>query len=425
MAITDLPRGDTGAGSLGPVEGNQRIARIRRCADRMKSHGMETDSAFAVCTVYEQRGALTDEGRPDASKIPGGAEMDETLGSFGIVYDPAWFAEFSPSNPGAVRWVPGLDDDDQPAGGWVENLRRVGDVLMGDIRRLPSTVADAVRKSRLGPRSIEIYREVQRDWRGMKGWALKRLALLGSAIPAVSGLADLGEIDDDGNIDSVELFRAGQWPGSAGPIPINVNDLDDMVENAKRSGLRIPIKLGHGNGPIPVGSFADADGSGEWLSGATTGGETMTDTKQAAAVEAPAVTVAQFAEVQAALETAKRDLARLQEERDRAEITALFSELAQPGPHGAMPVPALRDAGLETLLLAQRGRATYAEGSDGVTMLAKVLRALHKAGFVPVAQPAGTLAADFADATSQEYERLPAAAKSAITLDEFRKGAGK
>ncbi len=149
----------------------------------------------------------------------------------------------------------------------------------------------------------------------------------------------------------------------------------------------------------------------------------MSDTTQAAAVEAPAVTLAQFAEMQTALDKAKAEIAAGRKREAERDMQALFAELSTDAGHGALPVPALREAGLERLMLAPQGFASFAEGEDAYALVQKVLRAIHKSGLARMAPKDAALAADYADTISQEYERLPAAAKQALTLDEYRKGA--
>jgi hypothetical protein len=95
----------------------------------------------------------------------------------------------------------GFGEDGQPAAGWLDNLRVVGDSLVADLRRVPRVVADLVRAGAYRARSIEFVRGY-RDRRGQAHpFVITGLALLGAHQPAVSGLTDLvslyrGELDD-------------------------------------------------------------------------------------------------------------------------------------------------------------------------------------------------------------------------------------
>ena len=77
------------------------------------------------------------------------------------------------------------DNDGQPALGWIENLRAVGDKLYADFKRIPDTVFQAIKS--------ELYRQVSVELRYIEefGWILKACALLGADLPAVKNLEDL------------------------------------------------------------------------------------------------------------------------------------------------------------------------------------------------------------------------------------------
>ena len=75
--------------------------------------------------------------------------------------------------------------DGQPALGWIENLRAVGDNLYADFKRIPDTVFEAIKS--------ELYRQVSVELRYIEefGWILTAVALLGADLPAVKNLEDL------------------------------------------------------------------------------------------------------------------------------------------------------------------------------------------------------------------------------------------
>ena len=76
------------------------------------------------------------------------------------------------------------DNAGEPALGWVENLRREGSNLYGDLTSLPEKVFEAIRDRAYDAVSAEIFWDLERN--GVKHpRALKALALLGAEIPAV------------------------------------------------------------------------------------------------------------------------------------------------------------------------------------------------------------------------------------------------
>lgn len=113
--------------------------------------------------------------------------------------------------------------DGEPAFGWVTNLRRVGDTLVADVKRVPARLADLLKAGAWRRRSIEFGR----NWQ-MAGerhpFFVTAVSLLGTAAPAVEGLADLyaasapdaGDLfvvtcakgDDAGELTEAELERA-------------------------------------------------------------------------------------------------------------------------------------------------------------------------------------------------------------------------
>ncbi|EHJ46343.1 hypothetical protein DFW101_0326 [Solidesulfovibrio carbinoliphilus subsp. oakridgensis] len=83
---------------------------------------------------------------------------------------------------------PKLDD---PAYGWVAELKRDRDVLLARFRDVPDPVREAVDQGR--------YRNVSAKF--VKGWRLWHVGLLGAAQPAIPGLAEVRLADEaDGHI---------------------------------------------------------------------------------------------------------------------------------------------------------------------------------------------------------------------------------
>jgi len=76
------------------------------------------------------------------------------------------------------------DDAGQPALGWVQNLKRVGNALYADLVDLPKRVYDAIREHAFDAVSAEIFWNFSRNGKKYPR-VLKALALLGAEIPAV------------------------------------------------------------------------------------------------------------------------------------------------------------------------------------------------------------------------------------------------
>lgn len=99
-------------------------------------------------------------------------DLDEMVDAFSKVgYNP-------PLKPGHS------DEPGTPALGWVANLKRVGDKLVGDLIDLPKKVYDSIKDRLFDTVSAEIYWDLERNGSTFKR-ALKAVALLGAEIPAV------------------------------------------------------------------------------------------------------------------------------------------------------------------------------------------------------------------------------------------------
>src|SRR5947209_3755786 len=78
--------------------------------------------------------------------------------------------------------VVGHPETDAPAYGWVEALRRQGDVLMAKLKQVPAAFEQAVRDGRFKKRSVALYGSPL---------SLRHIGFLGALPPEVKGLADL------------------------------------------------------------------------------------------------------------------------------------------------------------------------------------------------------------------------------------------
>jgi hypothetical protein len=80
--------------------------------------------------------------------------------------------------------VVGHPEHDAPAFGWVDALRRDGDVVFGRLKQVPPEFDQWVRDGRYKKRSVAIYRTPD-------GLVLRHVGFLGALPPEVKGLADV------------------------------------------------------------------------------------------------------------------------------------------------------------------------------------------------------------------------------------------
>lgn len=105
-----------------------------------------------------------------------------------------------------------LSGDGVPAAGWVENLRRAGDSLVVDLKKVPRLVAQMMRAGAYRGRSIEFYRNYTDASGKTHPFVICGLALLGAQQPAVKGLKDWAQLyASDLNAEVLEAF--GEEPG--------------------------------------------------------------------------------------------------------------------------------------------------------------------------------------------------------------------
>lgn len=98
-------------------------------------------------------------------------------------------------------------NDGMPAFGWVRNVRRVGNKVLGDLTEVPEKLA-AIARVAYKRRSAELRRNVV-GTNGTYKVALSGVALLGATPPAVKGLADLdGLFFSAGNVGELTIETA-------------------------------------------------------------------------------------------------------------------------------------------------------------------------------------------------------------------------
>lgn len=116
--------------------------------------------------------------------------------------------------------------DGEPALGWVENLRRVGDALVGDLVDVPARLAEVIPKA-FRRRSVELGRRVRTPGGKLYRAALSGLALLGVQPPAVKGLADVLALYETPERAAAAL--SGVEVESSATVELVMGDVDDGV----------------------------------------------------------------------------------------------------------------------------------------------------------------------------------------------------
>lgn len=120
----------------------------------------------------------------------------------------------------AAPAVLGHPKDDDPALGWIEQLKRVGNTLLAKFKDVDPTFAEAVRARRFPNRSIKV---LATD----KGFAIGHVGFLGAALPAVKGLKPISFATDLPS-DSYEFALPTQEP----PVSFTQAQLDEAVTAA-------------------------------------------------------------------------------------------------------------------------------------------------------------------------------------------------
>lgn len=80
--------------------------------------------------------------------------------------------------------------DGDPALGWVENVRRKGQSLYGDLKNVPAKLAQLIKSGAYRGRSAEFWLDTEFAGKP-RAFMLKAVALLGVDAPAVEGLSDI------------------------------------------------------------------------------------------------------------------------------------------------------------------------------------------------------------------------------------------
>lgn len=104
-------------------------------------------------------------------------------------------AKYNEQNDHEAPLVIGHPKSNDPAYGWVDSLKRVGDRLLAKPKQVVKEFADAVKEGLYKKRSISLYPD----------GTLRHIGFLGAVPPAVKGLKDLAFNDADKNPITIEL----------------------------------------------------------------------------------------------------------------------------------------------------------------------------------------------------------------------------
>lgn len=126
------------------------------------------------------------------------------------------------------------DKPDDPAYGWVSSLKRVKDRLLAGFQSVPEELIAMIKAKRYNSVSVEVFDNLERNGERFR-LALKAVAILGAAIPAVSGLKPLSESLG---------FAAGQ-PYRIVTEPAGVAIARLAEAHAEQSGLDYGAALSH------------------------------------------------------------------------------------------------------------------------------------------------------------------------------------
>jgi hypothetical protein len=110
--------------------------------------------------------------------------------------------------------------DGQPALGWVDDLKVVGNKLVARFQEVSKPIAEAINAGRYKRVSSEIYFNVTDKGKNL-GKVLKAVALLGADLPAVTDLADLPKLlskEDDDNLIVFSDARVVEFSVNEGTI---------------------------------------------------------------------------------------------------------------------------------------------------------------------------------------------------------------
>lgn len=132
--------------------------------------------------------------------------------------------------------VIGHPEDSAPAFGWVEALKREGEILYAKLKDLVPEFVDMVRRGLYKKRSIALYPDL----------TLRHVGFLGAMPPAIKGLEDV-RFQERGKITI--CFSDNEWEGGIEMSNPNVRDPGKEIQRRIKEVLRDPgsyvDKYGH------------------------------------------------------------------------------------------------------------------------------------------------------------------------------------
>lgn len=191
--------------------------KLERCVQALIDKGHKEDSAWAICRTsmdMAQHGEADEEYIKRAEKMASEKKFSlETADLDGIeIFEVGtWngrkfiekdldtiagtFQETKSVMKPFVKIGHGEDqrllrNDELPAAGWIENVRRVGKKLLADFKKVPKRIGELIKVGAYRTRSAEIYQDIKLAGKTYP-LALKAVAFLGGEMPAIGSLADV------------------------------------------------------------------------------------------------------------------------------------------------------------------------------------------------------------------------------------------
>lgn len=150
------------------------------------------------------------------------ADLDDMVTAFGAL-------DFKPAIKAGHTETPGMQ-----ALGYIDNLRRVGDKLVGDFVDVPDTVFEQIRNKAFNRVSSEVYWNLDRAGKTFKK-ALKAVALLGAEVPAVAGLKPLAACFSEIKAE-VKFFDLDiEDPTDDGGSTMNEEQIKKLIEDGAKA----------------------------------------------------------------------------------------------------------------------------------------------------------------------------------------------
>ena len=115
--------------------------------------------------------------------------------------------------------VIGHPKNNAPAFGWLEKVKRSGDILLGKFKQVAPEFSEMLKAGRFKKRSISVYPD----------GTIRHVGFLGAQPPAVKGLRDFQSINDDAIIYEFKEQEA--------VMPKTVEELQKQIEEEKKKRL--------------------------------------------------------------------------------------------------------------------------------------------------------------------------------------------